>query len=178
MIKCNLAVLLAERNIKISELSKRTGISRTTITALNQNQSKGIQFDTLDTLCNFLKIKPNDLFIQEPLEYDFKVIEIKPNDSLNAAHNHFELSISAEIQHKNELINMTFECTVKSLVEQNEVIQIFLSPTYPNEIQHLFNSIPITFKVSIEQELLEVIKAALVVKINLKENIEVIFNSI
>ena len=175
MIKCNLAVLLAERNIKISEISKRTGISRTTITALNQNQSKGIQFDTFDTLCNFLKIKPNDLFIQEPLEYDFEVIEIKPNDSPNT-YNYLDLKISAEIQHKNELLKMTFECTVKSREEHNEVTQIYISPTYPNEIQHLFNSIPITFKVSVEQELLEVIKATLVVELNLNDNIEVVLN--
>ncbi|WP_376711857.1 helix-turn-helix domain-containing protein, partial [Bacillus paralicheniformis] len=32
MIKCNLAVLLAERNLKNSELSKRTRLNRTTLT--------------------------------------------------------------------------------------------------------------------------------------------------
>ncbi|WP_068983870.1 helix-turn-helix domain-containing protein [Lysinibacillus xylanilyticus] len=174
MIKCNLAVLLAERNIKISELSKRTGISRTTLTALNQNQSKGIQFDTFDTLCNFLKIKPNDLFIQEPLEYDFEVIEIQPSNAPNICD--YYLVVSAEIQHKNELLDMNFVCKVKLWEEYNEITQIFISPSYHDKIQDLLNSIPVTFKVSIEQELLDAIKAALVVELNFNENVEVVLN--
>ena len=46
MIACNLSVLLAERNLKISQVSKATGISRTTLTSLALNNAKGIQFDT------------------------------------------------------------------------------------------------------------------------------------
>ncbi|MGR6904932.1 helix-turn-helix domain-containing protein [Lysinibacillus fusiformis] len=168
MIKCNLAVLLAERNIKISELSKRTGISRTTLTALNQNQSKGIQFDTFDTLCNYLKIKPNDLFVQEPLEYDFEVIEINTSDTPSICN--YYLTISADIQHKNELLDMTFGCSAKLWEEFNEIREIYISPTYPDKIQFLLDSIPVTFKVSIEQELLDAIKAALVVELDLDEN--------
>lgn len=169
MIKCNLAVLLAERNIRISELSKRTGISRTTLTALNQNQSKGIQFDTFDTLCNFLKIKPNDLFVQEPLEYDFEVIDIHPGE-YQSAYDYY-LSISADIQHKNEYLDMMFGCTVKLWKDFDEVRQITINPTYPEKIQSLLDSIPVTFKVSIDQELLDAIKAALVVELDLDENI-------
>lgn len=51
MIKCNLAVLLAERGLKLTTVSNDTGISRTTLTALANNKNSGIQFDTLNTLC-------------------------------------------------------------------------------------------------------------------------------
>ena len=73
MIKVNLAVLLAERNIKISELAKHTGISRTTLTSLYYNQSKGIQFDTLDVLCTYLKVKLDQLLLYENFSYDFEM---------------------------------------------------------------------------------------------------------
>jgi len=56
MIKVNLAVKMAERKIKINELSKRSGISRPTLTSLYYERSKGIEFDTLERLCRALDI--------------------------------------------------------------------------------------------------------------------------
>lgn len=63
MLKCNLAMLLAERGLKISKVSKDTGISRTTLTALTNNTSQGIQLETIDKLCLYLKIDPSKFFI-------------------------------------------------------------------------------------------------------------------
>ena len=65
MIVCKLNTILAEKGLRITKVSKDTGISRTTLTALTQNHSQGIQFDTLDTLCTYLNITPSDLFIKE-----------------------------------------------------------------------------------------------------------------
>ncbi|PNQ78904.1 helix-turn-helix transcriptional regulator [Paenibacillus sp. F4] len=62
MIKCNLAVLLAERGINISELSERTGLSRNTLSALQNNTGKGIQFETMDAICKLLDVTPCELF--------------------------------------------------------------------------------------------------------------------
>ncbi|WP_289141557.1 helix-turn-helix transcriptional regulator [uncultured Brevibacillus sp.] len=75
MIKCNLAVILAERGIKITDLANVTGISRTTLTALYYNQGKGIQFDTLDKLCNFLDVAPGQLLLHIQYNVDVKMIE-------------------------------------------------------------------------------------------------------
>lgn len=63
MIKCRLRVLLAERDLKITQVAKDTGISRTTLTALTYNRCKGVQFDTMNKLCNYLKVSPGDLFL-------------------------------------------------------------------------------------------------------------------
>ena len=71
MLKCNLAVLLAERKLKISKVSKDTGISRTTLTSLANNYSQGIQLDTLNTLCSYLRITPAEFFCYAP--FNFKV---------------------------------------------------------------------------------------------------------
>ena len=73
MLKCNLAVLLAERNLKITKVSRDTGISRTTLTSLANNYSQGIQFETLDTLCAYLKITPADFFCYSPFKVLVKV---------------------------------------------------------------------------------------------------------
>lgn len=68
MMRCNLSILLAERNLKITKVSNDTGISRTTLTSLYYNYAKGIQFDTFNTLCNYLKTTPNALISYIPVE--------------------------------------------------------------------------------------------------------------
>lgn len=67
MVKCNLSVLLAEKRLTISKVSKDTGLSRTTLTALSTGSSSGIQFDTLDTLCTYLNVTPERLFAFAPV---------------------------------------------------------------------------------------------------------------
>ncbi|MGG0756707.1 helix-turn-helix domain-containing protein [Brevibacillus laterosporus] len=62
MIKCNLAVLLAERGLKIVDVAKATGISKTTLGALYHNSGKGVQFETLNSLCKYLNVSISDLF--------------------------------------------------------------------------------------------------------------------
>ncbi|WP_249645833.1 MULTISPECIES: helix-turn-helix transcriptional regulator [unclassified Lysinibacillus] len=174
MIKCNLAVLLAERNIKISELSKRTGISRTTLTALNQNQSKGIQFDTFDTLCTYLKISPNDLFIQETLEYDFTVMDI--TEQQTSPQIVADINIQAEIKYKNANFDDLIVCRVQLYDNGSsnfEIVSMTVNIIYSENIIEILKSIPVTFKTSLEEELVESIKAEIIVKYNLNEDIDV-----
>lgn len=71
MLRVNLNMLLAERNLTASRLSKDTGISKTTLTALVNNTGKGIQYETIDTICNYLNVTPNDFFDYVPLDYVF-----------------------------------------------------------------------------------------------------------
>lgn len=69
---CNLAVLLAERQIKITKVAKETGISRTTLTALSTGRPKGVQFETINTLCRYLGVTPADFFEYAPVDFSFK----------------------------------------------------------------------------------------------------------
>lgn len=66
MIKTNFAVLMAERGLKIADVYEDTGISKTTLMALSENTGKGVQFDTVDKLCNYLGIELKDFFIYVP----------------------------------------------------------------------------------------------------------------
>ena len=87
MILSRLKVLLAERNIKISRVSNDTGISRTTLTALAQNTPKGVQFDTIDVLCQYLGIQISDFFEYVPFDINVNcdkpdVIDLTSKDNL------------------------------------------------------------------------------------------------
>ncbi|WP_285119026.1 helix-turn-helix domain-containing protein, partial [Lactococcus petauri] len=77
MIRNNLAILLAQKQIKISRMALDTGLSRTTLTSLSQNESKRIDNDTLNVILMYLKITPNDFF--NFVSFDFQ-IEIIPNE--------------------------------------------------------------------------------------------------
>ncbi|MGD6773525.1 helix-turn-helix domain-containing protein [Staphylococcus simulans] len=87
MIKSRLSVLMAERGLKIADLYEETGISKTTLMAIAENTGKGVQFDTVDKLCNFLGVTPCEFFDYSPyivetqksnfIEGNLKGIEIK-----------------------------------------------------------------------------------------------------
>lgn len=90
MVRCNLSVLLAERNLKITKVCKDTGISRTTLTYLANNYSKGIQYDTLNTLCTYLHVSPAELISFVPVDIYITYIH-------RTGKNNEQLAIEAEI---------------------------------------------------------------------------------
>ena len=78
MIVSNLPVLLAERGLKIAEVSRDTKLSRTTLTALSSrnHMAKGIQFDTLK--------QGDGLSIEITIYYRASFMEIEKHLTLNA----------------------------------------------------------------------------------------------
>ncbi|MDU7066727.1 MAG: helix-turn-helix transcriptional regulator [Clostridium perfringens] len=61
MINNKFSMLLGKKLIKISEISRETGISRTTLTSLYYKKSTKISFDVLDKLCDYLECSINDI---------------------------------------------------------------------------------------------------------------------
>lgn len=61
MILSNLSTILGKKKLKIADLVKNTTLTRPTLTALYWNTGKGINFDTLESLCRYLKITPGEL---------------------------------------------------------------------------------------------------------------------
>lgn len=51
MIKCHLSRVLGERRLKISEVSRDTGINRGTLTRLYHETAERLELDVLDGLC-------------------------------------------------------------------------------------------------------------------------------
>ena len=61
----NFDVIIAKKHLKISEVARHTGISRTTLTNLYYNKSGAISFDVLGKLCEFLGCNVGDLVTYE-----------------------------------------------------------------------------------------------------------------
>ncbi len=61
MIKCNLSRIMGEQKLKISELSRDTGINRGTLTRLYQETAERVELDVLDKLCIYLNCEIGDL---------------------------------------------------------------------------------------------------------------------
>jgi putative transcriptional regulator len=66
MISNNLSALLGRKLLKISKISKETGISRTTLTNLYYRRTKYITFEVLDALCAYLGCGVSELFEYVP----------------------------------------------------------------------------------------------------------------
>lgn len=62
MIKCNLSRIMGEKKLKISDVSRDTGINRGTLTRLYQETAERIDLEVMDQLCDFLKCEVGDLF--------------------------------------------------------------------------------------------------------------------
>jgi putative transcriptional regulator len=60
-IKIHLSKLLGERKLRASDVAKKTGINKNTLSALYNENVSGIKFDTLEKLCKFLDCKVGDL---------------------------------------------------------------------------------------------------------------------
>lgn len=79
MIHSNLRTILKKQRLSVSTVSNKTGIGRTTLTSLLYNTGNGIQFETLEKLCYFLKININDLFTYVPFNIGFGIMATFPN---------------------------------------------------------------------------------------------------
>ena len=60
-IKLNLDRVMAEREISLTELADRIGITLANLSILKTNKARAIRFTTLEALCRELKCQPGDL---------------------------------------------------------------------------------------------------------------------
>lgn len=62
MIKCNLSRILGEKKLKISDVSRDTGINRGTLTRLYQETAERVDLEVMDQLCAYLNCEVGHLF--------------------------------------------------------------------------------------------------------------------
>ena len=60
-IRLNLEQVMAEREISLTELADRIGITLANLSILKTNKARAIRFTTLEALCRVLKCQPGDL---------------------------------------------------------------------------------------------------------------------
>lgn len=154
MIKCNLAVLMAERELKMADVIKATGIAKTTIRSLYYNDSKGVQFETLNTLCEYLGVSPGDLVIYYP--FDYKIEKINKNDE--------GLEIRCTLKIKNHTITSKINALVGFFTQRENTDDFLMSDiviyiNYPSQIYEEIKKIPKIFTRDLEEKITkEVIK--------------------
>ncbi len=60
-IRVKLAVVLAERHVRSKALAEYVGITEANLSLLKQGKVKGIRFETLERICEYLDCQPGDL---------------------------------------------------------------------------------------------------------------------
>jgi putative transcriptional regulator len=60
-IKLNLDRMMRERNISLTELAERVGITLANLSILKTNKARAIRFSTLEAICRELQCQPGDL---------------------------------------------------------------------------------------------------------------------
>ncbi len=61
MIKLNLDRVMSERQISLTELADRIGITLANLSILKTNKARAVRFSTLDALCRALECQPGEL---------------------------------------------------------------------------------------------------------------------
>jgi putative transcriptional regulator len=64
MIKCHLSRVMGEQKLKISDVSRDTGINRGTLTRMYHETLVRVDLETINTLCEYLSVS-----VCELLEY-------------------------------------------------------------------------------------------------------------
>lgn len=64
-IVVQLDVMLARRKAKSKDLAEFVGITEANLSLLKQGKVKGVRFETLSRICEFLDCQPGDLLTDE-----------------------------------------------------------------------------------------------------------------
>jgi putative transcriptional regulator len=60
-----LDVMLARRKVRSKDLAEHVGITEANMSLLKQGKVKGVRFDTLEKICDYLQCQPGDLLAYE-----------------------------------------------------------------------------------------------------------------
>ena len=68
MIRCHLSTLMGRKKLKIADISRETGLNRSTITSLYQETAKRIDIDAINELCKLFECEVSELLEYLPDE--------------------------------------------------------------------------------------------------------------
>jgi putative transcriptional regulator len=69
-IVVQLDVMLARRKVKSKALAEYVGITEVNMSLLKQGKVKGVRFETLEKICEFLQCQPGELLAYVPDDAD------------------------------------------------------------------------------------------------------------
>lgn len=65
-IVVQLDVMLARRKVKSRDLAEFVGITEANMSLLKQGKVKGVRFETLERICEYLRCQPGELLVFVP----------------------------------------------------------------------------------------------------------------
>ena len=69
-IRCHLDAVLLDRDMTLTELSARSGITLANLSILKNNRAKAVRFTSLTLICDALQATPAELFTIEAAPID------------------------------------------------------------------------------------------------------------
>jgi len=60
-ININLDLMLVKKNMSLTELSEKVGVTLANLSVLKKNHAKAIRFSTLNGICKALNCQPGDI---------------------------------------------------------------------------------------------------------------------
>lgn len=68
MIRCHLSTLMGRDKLRISDVAQRTGLNRSTITALYNETATRVDLPSIERLCKLFQCQVGELFEVVPSE--------------------------------------------------------------------------------------------------------------
>jgi putative transcriptional regulator len=65
-VRCHLDRLLGERDMTLTELAERVGVSVVNLSVLKNDRARAVRFSTLTAICDVLQCQPGDVFSVVP----------------------------------------------------------------------------------------------------------------
>ncbi len=72
MIRCHLSTLMGRSKLRIADVSRETGLNRSTITALYKETATRIDLQAVEQLCRLFGCQVGDLFEYAKEEHEVK----------------------------------------------------------------------------------------------------------
>lgn len=155
MISNKLNVLIAERGLSAFEVHKDTGISRSTLANIIKGGSP--QTDTLDKLCMYFHIEPQDFFIYSPYEIDFSAVTAEEKNMYK---------LFSNVVHFQDETLLSSQYTFEQIHERNYVVTF----EHTDEIMDIINGLNVIFHKDIKQQLCDAVESVLMLDQDLVEN--------
>ncbi|RPF20736.1 helix-turn-helix domain-containing protein [Myceligenerans xiligouense] len=67
-VVCHLDQLLAERQMTLTELARRVGVTVVNLSVLKNDRARAVRFSTLTAICDVLECQPGDVFSVRPTD--------------------------------------------------------------------------------------------------------------
>ena len=68
MIRCHLSTLMGRDKLRISDVAKRTGLNRSTVTALYNETATRVELPAIESLCELFQCQVGELFEVVPTQ--------------------------------------------------------------------------------------------------------------